>query len=53
MQVIKEAELDKRLKDGEKVLLRMKQNKINIFCKDGSRNLVRGVTNDNAAKQEG
>ena len=47
VQVIKEAELDKRLKDGEKVLLRMKQNKINIFCEDGSRNLVRGVTNDN------
>jgi Na+-driven multidrug efflux pump len=53
VQVIQEAELDSRLADGEQIHLRMKQNKINIFCKDGSRNLVRGVTNDNAAKQEG
>ena len=52
VQVIQEAELDSRLEDGEKVCLRMKQNKINIFCEDGSRNLVRGVTNDNAPKQE-
>ena len=53
VQVIQEAELDSRLADGEQIHLRMKQNKINIFCEDGSRNLVRGVTNDNAAKQEG
>ena len=53
VQVIQEAELDSRLADGEQIHLRMKQNKLNIFCKDGSRNLVRGVTNDNAAKQEG
>ena len=32
---------------GEKIRLRVKQNKINIFCEDGSRNLVRGVMNDN------
>ena len=48
VQVIQEAELDSRLKDGEKIRLRMKQNKINIFCQDGSRNLVSGVMNDNA-----
>ena len=47
VQVIQEAELDSRLKDGEKIMLRMKQHKINIFCEDGSRNLVRGVANDN------
>ena len=47
VQVIQEAELDSRLKDGEKIRLGVKQNKINIFCEDGSRNLVRGVTNDN------
>ena len=52
VQVIQEAELDSRLKDGETIHLRMKQNKINIFCEDGSRNLVRGVTNDNVCEQE-
>ncbi|MDD6144627.1 MAG: ABC transporter ATP-binding protein [bacterium] len=52
VQVIQEAELDSRLPDGAKIRLRMKQGKINVFCKDGSRNLVRGVTNDNVPKQE-
>ena len=52
VQVIQEAELDSRLPDGAKIRLRMKQGKINLFCKDGSRNLVRGVTNDNVPKQE-
>ena len=52
VQVIQEAELDSRLEDGEKIFLQMKQNKINIFCEDGSRNLVRGVVNDNVLRQE-
>jgi len=52
VQVIKEAELNARLKDGEKIHLRLKQDKINIFCEDGSRNLVSGVINDNATAQE-
>ena len=52
VQVIKEAELNARLKDGEKIHLRLKQDKINIFCEDGSRNLVTGVMNDNVSAQE-
>ena len=52
VQVIQEAELDSRLPDGAKIRLRMKQGKINIFCEDGSRNLVSGVTNDNVPTQE-
>ena len=47
VQVIQEAELDSRLQDGETIRLCMKRGKINIFCEDGSRNLVRGVMNDN------
>ena len=52
VQVIQEAELDSRLEDGKRIHLRMKQNKINVFCEDGSRNLVAGVTNDNVSTQE-
>ena len=52
VQVIKEAELNARLKDGEKIHLRLKQDKINLFCEDGSRNLVSGVMNDNVTAQE-
>lgn len=47
VQVIQEAELDSFLPDGAKIRLTMKQGKINVFCEDGSRNLVRGVVNDN------
>ena len=52
IQVIQEAELDSCLPDGARIHLKLKQNKINIFCQDGSRNLVCGVTNDNVSKQE-
>ena len=48
VQVIQEAELDSRLSDGEKIHLRVKHGKINLFTEDGSRNLVRGVSSDNA-----
>lgn len=40
------------LDSGEKVHLQVKRGKINVFCEDGSRNLVRGVVNDNVTKQE-
>ena len=46
VQVIQEAELDSRLKDGEKIHLRVKHGKINLFTEDGSRSLVRGVSSD-------
>ena len=52
VQVIQEAELDECLKDGEQVRLNLKAGKINVFCEDGSRSLMRGVINDNVAKQE-
>jgi len=52
VQVIQEAELDHVLPDGARVCLGLKQKKLNIFCEDGSRNLVRGVLNDNVRTQE-
>ena len=52
VQVIQEAELDRVLPDGARVCLGLKQKKLNVFCEDGSRNLVRGVLNDNVRTQE-
>jgi len=46
VQVIQEAELDSRLADGERIHLRVKHGKINLFTEDGSRSLVRGVSSD-------
>ena len=51
VQVIQEAELDSSLPDAAKIRLQMKQNKINLFCEDGSRNLVCGVINDNVRQE--
>ena len=39
------------MQDGEKIHLQVKQGKINVFCEDGSRNLVRGVVNDNIVRE--
>lgn len=52
VQVIQEAELDESLTDGQKVYLNVKSQKMNVFTEDGSRNLVRGVINDNVVNQE-
>ncbi len=52
VQVIMESELDSCLPEGAKVRLQVKRGKINVFCEDGSRNLVRGVVNDNVTRQE-
>ncbi len=52
VQVIQEAELDHVLPDGASVFLGLKREKLNVFCEDGSRNLVRGVLNDNVRTQE-
>ena len=51
VQVIQEAELDSFLPEGARVKLRMKQSKLNVFNKEGTRNLVRGVVNDAAPRQ--
>ena len=50
VQAIEEAELDAILRPGTQVKLKMRRDKINIFCEDGSRNLVKGVMNDAEAR---
>ena len=52
VQVIQEAELDDCLREGERIALQVKRGKINVFCEDGSRSLMRGVVNDNETRQE-
>lgn len=40
-EIIEESSLEEDLKPGQRVMLRVKKHKINLFDKDGSRNLVR------------
>ncbi len=41
VEIIEESSIEDELKPGQKVVLKIKKNKINIFTKDGDRNLVR------------
>lgn len=41
VEIIEESSLEEDLKPGQRVMLRVKKHKINLFDKDGSRNLVR------------
>ena len=45
-EIIQESQIDNILEKGEKISLGIKTHKINIFNKDGSKNLVKGVKND-------
>lgn len=47
VDVVTESSIKGVYKIGEKVYLNVKQEKINIFTQDGSKNLVVGVVNDN------
>ena len=41
MEIVEESTIGEGLKKGEKVLLKVKKEKINVFNKDGDRNLIR------------
>ncbi|NLV58242.1 MAG: ABC transporter ATP-binding protein [Clostridiales bacterium] len=53
IETIAESEIDGHIPSGSKVKLRLKAHKINVFSKEGSKNLVRGVQNDAQPPQEG
>lgn len=42
VEIIEESSIEEDLKPGQRVMLKVKKHKINLFDKDGSRNLVRG-----------
>ncbi len=45
-EIIQESQIDSIIPKGKEVKLRVKTEKINIFDKDGNKNLVEGVVND-------
>ena len=47
LEIIQESKIDNIIPKGNKIYLKVKEDKINIFTKDGSRNILEGVNNDN------
>ena len=47
IELIQESLIDDIIPNGNEVRLRIKSEKINIFTEDGSKNIVKGVKNDN------
>ena len=46
IELIQESLIDDIIPNGNEVLLKVKAEKINVFTKDGSKNIVKGVKND-------
>lgn len=46
VEIISESEIDRHIPSGSKVKLAVKERKINVFTRDGTKNLVEGVVND-------
>ena len=45
-EIIQESKIDSIIEKGTVIYLKVKTEKINVFVEDGSRNIVKGVTND-------
>lgn len=47
LEIIQESKIDNIIEKGTKIYLKVKEDKINIFTEDGSKNILEGVNNDN------
>ena len=45
-EIIQESKIDSIIEKGKEIYLRVKTEKINVFTEDGSKNIIKGVTND-------
>ena len=52
VEIIQESKIDESIKEKSEIYLTVKPEKINVFTEDGSKNIVKGVSNDNAAYEE-
>ena len=46
MKLYKKSKIDNIIPKGTEVYLKVKQDKINVFTEDGSKNILEGVNND-------
>ena len=45
-EIIQESKIDSIIDEGTEIYLKVKTEKVNVFTEDGSKNIVKGVTND-------
>lgn len=45
-EIIQESKIDSIIEKGKEIYLKVKTEKINVFTEDGSKNIIKGVTND-------
>ena len=45
-EIIQESKIDSIIEKGKEIYLKVKTEKVNVFTEDGSKNIVKGVTND-------
>lgn len=50
LEIVQESKIDNIIPKGNKIYLKVKEDKINIFTEDGSRNILQGVNNDSAGE---
>ena len=46
VEIIQESKIDSIIEKGTEIYLKVKTEKVNVFTEDGSKNIVKGVTND-------
>ena len=52
IEIIQESKIDSIIEKGTEVHLTIKQEKVNVFTKDGSKNIITGVRNDLLSKEK-
>lgn len=46
LEIVQESKIDNIIPKGNKIYLKVKEDKINVFTEDGSKNILQGVNND-------
>jgi len=52
VEIIQESKIDESIREKSEIYLMIKPEKINVFTEDGSKNIVKGVSNDNVTNKE-
>ena len=52
VEIIQESKIDEIIREMSEIYLTVKPEKINVFTEDGSRNILKGVSNGNEANEE-
>jgi iron(III) transport system ATP-binding protein len=52
VEIIQESKIDESIREKSEIYLTIKPEKINVFTQDGSKNIMKGVSNDSVTFAE-